>query len=160
MAEGLKEKMSSDLVSAMKARDEVSVGTLRLALAAVHNREIEKKSKSGEAELSADEILEVLRREVKKRVEAIEIYKKGNRPELADKESAELAILEKYLPAKLGGEEIAKIVDEAVKAVNPAGPSDFGKVMAEAMKKLKGVADGAMVGELIKKRLNPASGEK
>jgi uncharacterized protein YqeY len=149
----LAEKINKDLVLAMKAREELKVSTLRLLLSGLHNREIEKKGKGGSPELSEDDVLEVLRREVKKRKEAIEVYLKGGRPELAEKEEKELGILENYLPAQLDGETVRKIVEEAITAVNPAGPKDFGKVMGEAMKKLKGVADSSLVSGIIKEKL-------
>jgi uncharacterized protein YqeY len=152
MAE-LKEKINKDLIRAMKEKEELKVGTLRLFSAAVHNREIEKKGKSGSSELTDEEVLEVLRREVKKRKEAGEIYLKGGRPELAEKEEKELRILESYLPVQLDPEAVRKIVEEAFEVVKPQGPKDFGKVMGEAMKKLKGVADSALVSGFIKEKL-------
>ena len=153
MAESLKERANKDLVQAQKSKDEIKVSTLRLFLAGVHNREIENKGRGGEASLTDDESFEILRREAKKRKEAMDIYIKANRVELADREEKELKILEDYLPAQLDPAAVLKIVEEAVQTVKPTGSKDFGRVMGEAMKKLKGVADAGLVNKLIKERL-------
>ncbi|MCP6719970.1 MAG: GatB/YqeY domain-containing protein [Patescibacteria group bacterium] len=151
----LEEKIKSDLVQALKEKDGLRSGTLRLVLSATHNLEIEKKGKSEgkEVVLGDDEVLEVLRKEAKKRKEAIEMYKKGKRGELAEKEEKELNIIEEYLPSQMNEEEIVKILDETMVRVKPGGPADFGKVMGDAMKQLKGKADAQMVAGLIKKKL-------
>ncbi len=152
----LKEQFNKDLIQALKGKDELKVSVLRLFLVSVHNREIEKRGKGEDADLDGDELFEVLRREAKKRREAIEIYANGNRPELAEKETKELKILENYLPAQLDAAAVEKIIDEAVGIVKPAGAKDFGKVMGEAMKKLKGVADTGLVNKMIKERMEKA----
>jgi len=103
--------------------------------------------------LSDEELLEILGREAKKRKEAMEIYTKGGRPELAEKEARELKVLEEYLPAQLDAAAIESIVDETIGAMKPQGVKDFGRVMGEVMKKLKGVADPALVTKLIKDKL-------
>jgi hypothetical protein len=149
MMDSLKDRANKELVQAQKERDETKMSTLRLFLAAVHNREIEKGK---DATLTEDESSEVLRREAKKRKEAMEIYAKAGRPELAEKEEKELKILENYLPPQLDEASVSAIVDEAIKAVQPSGPKDFGRVMGEAMKKLKGVADTGLVSRLIKEK--------
>lgn len=153
---GLKVQVSQDLIQALKEKNEVKVGTLRLFLASTHNKEIEKKGKGGELELSEEETQEILRREIKKRKEAIEIYTKGGRQDLADKESEELKVLEVYLPVQLSSEEVEKIILESIAIVKPVGAKDFGKVMGEAMKKLKGLADTGEVGKIIKEKLEKA----
>ncbi|MGC9603170.1 MAG: GatB/YqeY domain-containing protein [Minisyncoccia bacterium] len=150
---GLKERINSELIQALKQRNDVKVGTLRLFLASAHNREIEKKGKGENPELSDEELLDILGKEAKKRKEAMEIYVKGGRPELAEKEAGELRILEGYLPAQLDAAAVLKIVDETIRMTKPAGAKDFGRVMGEAMKKLKGVADPALVTKLIKEKL-------
>lgn len=150
---GLKDQIAKDTVQALKDKDEVKVSTLRLFSASAHNREIEKRGHGESPELTEDDLLDVLRREVKKRKEAIDIYLKGGRPELADKESKELKVLLGYLPAQLAPAEVEKIVEEAIASVKPASVKDFGKVMSEAMKKLKGVADANAVNKIIKEKL-------
>lgn len=136
MAESLKERISKDLIQALKNKDEIKVSTLRLFLAGVHNREIENKGRGGEANLTDDESFEILRREAKKRKEAMEIYVKANRIELANREEEELKVLEGYLPAQLDSAAVSKIIDEAVQSVKPVGSKDFGRVMGEAMKNI------------------------
>jgi uncharacterized protein YqeY len=153
MTESLLIKIKSDTVSAMKAKDEVRLGTLRLLSAALHNREIEKRTKGEASELSEDDVLDVIRREVKKRREAIELYEKGGRRDLADKESGELKVLGEYLPPSLAPEEVKKIVAEAVAEVKPSGPKDFGKVMGVAMKKAAGRAESGAISAAVKEAL-------
>ncbi len=153
MSESLRERVNKDLVQAQKNKNEIKVTTLRLFLSGVHNREIENRSHGGEAALSEEEAFDILRREVKKRKEAMDIYAKANRSELENREKGELEILEGYLPAQLDVAAVSRIVDEAIQMVKPAGPKDFGRVMGEAMKKLKGVADAGLVNRLIKERM-------
>lgn len=135
----------------MKAGNTFELGVLRMVSAALHNKEIEKKGKGLEPALSDDEVIEVLSREAKKRKEAIEAYIKGNRDDLAQKETKELEIIKKYLPEQLGEEEIEKIVKAAIEKTGAKEVKDFGKVMAEAMKELKGKADASVVSEIVKK---------
>lgn len=153
MAESLKERINKDLIQALKDKNEIKLTTLRLFSAGIHNREIENKSHGKEAGITEEECFEILRREVKKRKEAAEIYAKANRPELESREKEELAVLEGYLPTQLDASSVSKIIDEAIQTVKPAGPKDFGRVMGEAMKKLKGVADAGLVNALIKEKL-------
>ncbi|MEK9178830.1 MAG: GatB/YqeY domain-containing protein [Patescibacteria group bacterium] len=149
----LRERLSGDLNRALKSKEELKVQTLRLLLSAIHNREIEKRGKGLLPELSDDEVLEVIAKEGKKRKEARELYLKGGRPELALKEAAELKLLENYLPAQLGEGEIEKIINGVFAKLNPQSEKDFGRVMAEAMKELKGKADAALVSRAVKERI-------
>ena len=151
----LKEKISGNLIQALKEKNELRTGTLRLILSAVHNLEIDKKGRNEgkEVVLEDDEVLGVLRGEAKKRKEAIEMYKKGKREELAKKEEEELGIIEEYLPSQMSEEKIVAVIDEVMSRVRPNGPADFGRVISEAMKQLKGKADGQKVSGLIKKKL-------
>jgi len=149
----LHQKIVDDLKGAMKAGQEFEVGVFRFLLASLHNKEIEKKGKGLESTLSDDEAIEVLTRESKKRKEAIEAYKKGNRTDLAQKETKELEIIEKYLPEQLSEEEIEKIITAAIKKTGAVTVKDFGKVMGEAMKELKGKADASLVSKIVRKRI-------
>ncbi len=144
----LLEQIQNDLKTALKEKNELQVSTLRLLLSEAHNRQIEKQ-----AELVDEDIVGVLRKEVKKRQESIEAYEKGGRQELADKESKELIILSKYLPQEMSPEELEKIVKEVIVEVGAQGPSDFGKVMGVIMGKVKGKIDGAKVADAVKKLL-------
>lgn len=149
----LHQKITIDLKVALKSGDSFRTNTLRFLLSSLHNKEIEKKGKGLEPTLSDDEVIEVLSREAKKRKEAIEAYKKGNRTDLAQKETKELEIIEKYLPEQLTEEEIEKIVKTAIEKTGAKDVKDFGRLMGEAMKELKGKADTILVGEMIKNKL-------
>jgi len=124
-----------------------------MLLSSIHSRLIEKKGQ-GKTELSNEEVLEVIAKEAKKRREAAEIFVSGGRNDLAEKERKELSIVEIYLPAQASDEEIERIVKKAIGIVNPTSQKDFGKVMAEAMKDLKGKADGTRIGNCIKQLLS------
>jgi len=132
----------------LKNKKEMLVSTLRLLLAEVHNLEIEKKGK-----LTEDDVLGLIRKEVKKRKEAILAYKKGKREDLVKKEEKELAILNEYLPQPMSKEELEKIVEDVIGEMKAKGPQDFGQVMGQVMGKVKGRADGSLVSELVKKFL-------
>lgn len=145
----LKEKLQSDLREAMKAGDEVWRDTLRMVLSAIKNKEIEKLGP-----LNDEQLLDVLISEVKKRKESIELFKAGNRADLVKKETGELEILQKYLPAQLSKDELATIVDEAIKSTGSTSIKDMGKVIAAVMAHAKGKAEGATVSALVKKKLS------
>lgn len=144
------ERINNDLKVALKSGDSLKVSTLRMVLAAVHNREIEKRSKSKEA-LTDEEIVDVLRKELKKRKEAIEIYGNAGRNDLKEKETGELEIIQSYLPPELGDEEIEKIVR---KVISPQ-KKEFGQVMKEVVREVAGRAEARRVSEIVKKNLTP-----
>lgn len=139
------EKLRADLGRALKQKKSLKVGTLRLLLAEIHNKELEKQ-----AELTGEEVLAVIRKEVKKRKEAIEAYKQGKRDDLVQKESQELEVLEKYLPQEISSKELEKIVKETMGEMGEVGEKDFGKVMGSVMGKVKERADGKTVAEKVK----------
>lgn len=149
----LEEKIRSDLEGSMRQKDQLRTDTLRMLLSSIHSRLIEKKGQ-GKTELSNEEVLEVVAKEAKKRREAAEIFMSGGRNDLAEKERKELVIVEVYLPAQASDEEIEKVVKKAIEIVNPTSQKDFGKVMAEAMKDLKGRADGTRIGNCVKQFLS------
>lgn len=140
------ERLGNDLKEALKSGAALKVSTLRMALAAVHNREIEKRSKSKEA-LSDEEVIDVLRKEVKKRKEAIEIFGGAGREDLKEKETGELEILQVYLPSELNNKELEEIIGKILSS----GEKEFGKVMKEAMKAVHGRAEAKRVSEIVKK---------
>ena len=146
----LKEQISEDIKNALKAGDSFAAGVLRMVVAALQNKSIEKRGKGEEEELTQEEILEILAREAKKRKEAIELYKQGDRQELADNEEKELAIIEKYLPQQMSKEEVVEIV---LAIIEKNKPENFGEAMKLVMAELKGKADGKMVAEVIKDQL-------
>lgn len=140
----------NDLKAAMKGGNALEVETLRMFLAAQKNKEIEKRGKGEGEELTEEDIREVATKEVKRRKEAAEIFTQAKREDLAGKERAEIEILSKYLPAQMSEAEVGAAVDRVIKG----GASDFGTAMKEAMKELKGKADGKLVGEIIKRKLS------
>ncbi len=148
----LEVNIHNDLEVSMKQKDELRTGTLRMLLSSIHSRLIEQRG-HGKTELTEEEVRDVIIKEAKKRREAAELFTSGGRTDLAEKEKKELAIVEHYLPAQASDEEVEKIVKQAVAKINPGSQKDFGKVMAEAMKELKGKADGTRVSEWIKKSL-------
>ena len=145
----LRERIESDIISAQKAADAARLGVLRLLLSEIKNKEIEKHWAGKGDALIDEEIVDVLRREVKKRKDAVTLFIKGGRTDLADKDTADIVVIEAYLPELMSREDIARVVDE----VRASGVSDFPSVMREAMKQLKGKADGALVSEIIKSRM-------
>ncbi|MCL5004886.1 MAG: GatB/YqeY domain-containing protein [Patescibacteria group bacterium] len=149
----LKEQINSDIKEFLKAGKSFEAGVLRLMSAALGNKEIEKRGKGEDSVLTDEEIVEVLMKEAKKRKEAAEVYKTGNREDLAEKELKELEVIKKYLPEQASAEEIEKAVDKAIAATGAVDVKTFGKVMAEVMKELKGKADAGTISEIIKKKL-------
>lgn len=150
--ESLKEKIKNDFTAAMK-KGGIRLDTLRLLRAALHNREIEKRAKSGVLEITEEETLEIVIREIKKRREAAELYAQGGRVELAAQEKNELKVLEVYLPPQMSEKEIKQVVTGAIKKIGATDAQAFGKIMGEAMKTLKGKADSAIVSRIIKEGL-------
>jgi uncharacterized protein len=146
----LKAKLHADLNAAMKARDELTTATIRMALTAVTTEEVAGKTAR---ELSDDEVLRVLTREAKKRREAAEAFDAANRAELADRERAEGKVLDRYLPAQLGDDELAALVDAAVAESGATGPRDMGAVMKLVQPKIAGRADGKRVSDEVRRRL-------
>ena len=145
----LKLRITSDLTAAMKARDVLRTSTLRMAKAAVMNREIEHGG-----ELTDEEVLKTLRSLVKQRHDSVEQYEKGGRAELADKERAEVRVLEEYLPQAASPEEIEQAVTSAIHEVGASSQRDMGRVMKAVQARLAGrSADNRMVSELVKSKL-------
>ena len=142
------DKIQTMIGETMKARDEVRLSTLKLLSSGLHNAEIDKRGK-----LSEEEELKVVRSEAKKRKDAIEIYTKAGAKDRAQREKAELAILQEFLPAEMPREEIEKIVTEVVEATGASGVADMGRVIGEVMKKAGGKADGKTVAEIVKAKL-------
>lgn len=144
----LKEKIDSDLREALLSHNDLKCSVLRLIKGAIKNTEIEKKK-----ELTDEEVITVLEKQAKQREDSIRAYKEGNRPDLVDKESKELEIIQAYLPEKLSDDEIRKIVKETIKEVKAESFADIGKVMGSVMGKLKGKADGTKVNQIVKEEL-------
>lgn len=163
----LKEKLQFDVKAALKSGNAEKRMVLGLVLSAVKSRELEKRSKFSKAEtdvvkleemskLNDEEIIEVLSSEVKKRKEAIEQYKKGNREELAQKETDELNILMEYMPEQMSEEEIRQVVEGIIKdmALSAGALAKAGQVIGAVMAKIKGKADGTLVSKIVKEELS------
>ena len=149
----LRDRINQDLTSAMKARDADSLRVLRMMKTAVKNKEIEVRG-----ELDDRQVVEVLSALVKQRRDSIEQFSRGGRPELAAQEAAEIKVIEGYLPAALGEEEIIAAVEEAIRATGASSPKDMGKVMKECMLRFSGKpVDGKQVSALVKQRLESSS---
>ena len=145
----IQKTIDQDFLKARKAKKQPECLVLSLIKSALKNQEIAKK-----APLTDQEISQVLRREIKSRNDAIQDYKKGERPELAKKEAEEIKVIEKYLPQMLGEAQIKTIVTKTIKELKATGPQDFGKVMGKVMEKTKGQADGKLVSQIVKANLS------
>lgn len=146
----LKDRLQSDLTASMKARDELTTATLRMALTAVGNEEVAGKVAR---ELSDEEVLKVLAREAKKRREAAEAFTTGGRPDRAERELAEGAVLDAYLPAQLSDEQLAELVRQAVAESGASGPQAMGAVMKAVGPKVAGRAEGGRVAVAVRAAL-------
>lgn len=147
---GLKQQIISDLTSSMKAQDAARTSTLRMVKAAMMNREIEKGG-----ELEDDEMTKLLHSLVKQRRDSVEQYEKGARQDLADKEKAEIEVIEAYLPQAASPEEMEQAVAAAIAETGAASIKDMGKVMKTVQASLAGKnADGRILSEIVKAKLN------
>lgn len=149
----VKQRINDDLKGALKSGDSFVAGVLRMIIASFKNKEIEKRGKGEIADLSEAEVIDILAREMKKRKDAADAYVGGGRNELVQKELQEIDVIKKYLPEQLSVSEIEKIVNKAIEQVGVQSQKDFGKVIGEAMKELKGKADSSEVSAIIKKKL-------
>ena len=140
----LQEKLNTDLKTAMRARDEVRMLVLRSLLSAMNYAEIAKQKK-----LDDSGVIEVISREIKQRRESIEAYEKGNRPDLVVKEKAEMAVLQEYMPAQMGRDEITALAQKVIEEVGAKAVGDKGKVMQKLMPQVKGKADGGEVNSIV-----------
>ena len=146
----LKATVQRDLTDAMRERDQVRAGTLRMALTAISTEEVSGKQAR---ELTDDDVLKVLAKEAKKRKEAATAFTDAGRLELADKENAELAVLETYLPAQLSDAELEAIVAQTVEQTGATGMQQLGQVMKAAQAVVAGRADGGRVAAVVKAAL-------
>ena len=146
----LKSTLRRDLHDAIRSQDKVRSGTLRMTLTAITNAEV---AGTEAKDLSDDEVLKVIAKEAKKRKEASTAYVGAGRPELAQTEDAELAVLETYLPQQLGDDELERIVREAVASSGATGMAQMGQVMKAAQGQIAGRADGGRVAAIVKQVL-------
>lgn len=147
----LRDRINTDLTAAMKSKDAGRLSVLRMMKTAVRNREIDLR-----AELDDDQTVQVLSTLVKQRKDSIQQFEAGGRTDLAEKERAEIKVIEDYLPAAVPEEEIERVVDEVVRATGASSPKDLGLVMKESMAKFSGrLVDGKKVNAAARKRLQP-----
>lgn len=144
----MEDKLKEDLKQAQLSRDKVRVSTLRLLLSEINNAKIAKRD-----ELNDDELVGVVRREVKKRTEGADGFRSGGRKDAADREEAEAKILEAYLPAQMSDDQLQKLVEESINLLGANNISDTGRVIGMVMGKVAGKADGGRVSSLVKERL-------
>jgi uncharacterized protein YqeY len=144
----LKDKIQEALKGALRRQQRVELSTLRLLLSEIKYAEIAQQKPADDGK-----VLDVIAKEVKRRRESIEAFRKGNRADLVAQEEAELAVLVSYLPKQMSHEEITAAARQAIDAVGAKGPGDKGKVMAQLMPQVKGKADGREVSELVSELL-------
>lgn len=149
----LTERLEAAMRDAMRARDEQRTQTLRMAMAAAHNQRIAKRR-----ELTDDEVIDVLTRQVKQRRESIEMYRDAGREERAASEEAEAAILTEFLPAQLSTDEVEDLARAAITETGAAGPGDLGRVMGALSPRTRGRADGRIVSDTVRRLLSEAAG--
>lgn len=147
---GLREQLNDDLKDAMRARQEVRVSAIRMLKAAIANLEFARtdpKNPDFQKPIAEGDLLRVVENQIKQRRESIELYQKGNRPELAAKEQAEIDVLSRYMPQQLSRDEIQAAVEQVIADLNT---HEFPKVMKEAATRLKGRADGKLVNQVVR----------
>jgi uncharacterized protein YqeY len=147
----LKEQITEDMKTAMRAKEAGKLGTIRLILAEIKRKEVDER-----IDVSDAQVLQIVEKMIKQRKDSISQFEAGNRPDLADIEKAELVVLAAYMPAGLSDEEVAAEVAAAVAASGATGAQDMGKVMAIVKPKLAGRADMTVVSALVKKALSGA----
>lgn len=145
----MKERILEDLKNAMKSQDKQKLAVIRMVKGAISLEEINSKK-----ELTDDDIVGIIAKQIKTRKESIIDFEKGNRQDLVDQTNEEIKILEEYMPEQLSAEEIEEVISTIINDINPTGMSDMGKIMKEASSKLKGKADMSFVSSLIKEKLS------
>jgi len=149
----LRSQLTGSLKEAMRARDQQAVGTIRLILAALKDRDIQARASGDSEGIEDDEILAMLQTMVKQRREAIVLYEKGGRDDLASREQEEVRVIERFLPRALEEEEVVSAVDAAIKESDASAIRDMGRVMALLRERYPGRMDFAKASQLVKKRL-------
>ena len=146
-------RLSDSLKDAMKAKDQSAVSTLRLILAALKDRDIAARTKGKADGIGDDEILDLLQKMVRQRQDSIEMYDKGGRQDLVDKEAAEIKVIERFLPKQLNEDEISAAVSEVIDALEASSIKDMGRVMGELKQRYTGRLDFGRAGAMVKERL-------
>jgi hypothetical protein len=149
----LKDRISEDIKSAMKAKDKIRLETVRSIKKVLLEKEVSLRPQ-GQESLTETQEIEVLSQQAKQRRDSIEQYRQAGRDDLADKEAQELAIIEEYLPGQLSEEEVGAVVDEVIAQTGATSVKDMGKVMGSVMQQLKGRADGQKIQAIVKEKLS------
>jgi uncharacterized protein YqeY len=149
----IREKITATLKDAMRAKDEAATTTIRMINAGIKQKDIDVARPRGEQQIGDEEILNLLQGLIKSRRESIELYKQGNRQDLVDKETAEIAIIEQFLPQQLGEEEMKEAVRELIAATGASGIKDMGKVMAALKSQYAGQLDMTKASTIVKQTL-------
>ena len=147
--EGLKQRIDADMKAAMRAKDKERLGTIRLILAAIKQREVDER-----ITLTDTDVLAVLDKMIKQRRDSITQFQQAGRQELADKEAAEVAVIQEYMPAALSDGEVDALIAEAIASSGASSPQDMGKIMALLKPKLQGRADMGLVSRKVKEKLS------
>ena len=152
----IKQQLQIDTKEAMKQKNQPLVDVLRMAMSAIQLKEKEQsyKTKEVQKDLEDEQVIGVLSSEIKKRKDAIALYEQGGRPELADKEKAEIAMLQAYLPEQLSEDELKKLIEESMAKTGATTMKDMGKVMADLAPNVKGKADNSEISKIIKQLLS------
>ncbi len=150
---GLREQLTADLKEAMRQKDEIRKTTIRAVIAAIKQAETQLDNKGRRVQLDDDDILALIAKQAKMRRESIAEFRKGGRQDLVEREEAELAILQAYLPQQLSREEIEAEARRVIAQVGATGPRDMGKVMKPLMAHLRGRADGRLVNQVVRELL-------
>jgi len=145
----MKKKLMEDMKKYMKEKNKIALNTVKMVNAEIKKQEIDKQK-----ELSDEEVISVIEKQIKNRKDSAEQYKNAGREDLAEQEEEEIKVLIKYLPEQLSNEEIEKIVDDVIKEIGAESKSDFGKVMGKIMPKVKGKADGNLVKKIVHEKLD------
>ena len=149
----LREKLTENMKQAMRDKDELTLSTLRLILSAIKDKDIAARTADSRDGIKDEQILSLLQSMVKQRQESIKMYTQGNRPELAERESGEIKVIESYLPKQLSDDEVKAVVQKVVKDIGATSVKDMGKVMAELKAKYSGQMDFSKVGGIVKEKL-------
>lgn len=149
----LREQITEALKTSMKARDEHTTATLRLMIAAMKNKDVDARAKGNQAGIGDDEIVQMLQGMIKQRNESIALYEKGSRPELAEKERGEIAVIERFLPQQMGDAAIEAAASAAIAAAGATSVKDMGKVMGALKQKYAGQMDMAKAGAAVRRLL-------
>lgn len=150
----LREKLNTDLKAAMHAKDEMTVSTLRLINAAIKDKDIAARTAESREGIKDEQVLSLFQSMIKQRQESVKMFIQGGRPELAERETAEINVIERYLPQQLSEDDMKAVIQQTIVSIGASGIKDMGKVMAELKTKYSGQMDFSKVGGLVKEKLS------